>query len=203
MPLHGADESVAARVGLLDGRRIVAVALAASRHRLLSPAGFALLARAARLADALDLGLVVLIDSPGADPHAEAGGLVAAIADAMTAVLATRAPSVCLVHGEGGSGGALAGAVTDLVGVGQFGWFAALGPEGAAATLRIEPAAAASLMRITPADLIADGFADAFVPAGAEAAWLGAGIDQLRGIPRTDRLAQRRRRWSEPLTDLS
>jgi acyl-CoA carboxylase subunit beta len=201
--LRGADECVAARIGLLAGRRTVGVALAAARGSMPTPAGFALLRRAAELAGSLDLGLVVLIDTPGADPHTESRGLSAAIGDAMTAVLDTRAPTVSLVHGEGGSGGALAGAVTDVVGVGPYGWFAALNPEGAAATLRIEPDAAARLMQITPADLLRDGFADGFVPAGLEQPWLATALDRLRELSPADRVGHRHDRWSAALPDPS
>jgi acetyl-CoA carboxylase carboxyl transferase subunit beta len=194
--LRGADQTVAARVGQLAGRRVVGVALAAARATMPTPAGFALLSRAARLAGALDLGLVILVDTPGADPHTEADGLVPAIATALNDVLTTAAPAVTLVHGEGGSGGALAGAVTDLVGVGASGWFAALSPEGAAATLRIEPDAAARLMAVTPADLLASGFADGYVPAGQELPWLVAALDRLREVSSDERLERRLARWS-------
>ncbi len=197
--LRSGDDATTAAIGRLAGRRIAAVALAGHRGGMPGPSGFALLGRAARLAGALDLALVVLVDTPGADPHTEAAGLSSSIAEAMTAVLATRAPTVSLVHGEGGSGGALAGATTDRVGVGPHGWFGALGPDGAAAALRSTPDDAARLMRITPRDLLSDGVADAYVATGDEAAWLTTAIDALRDIPTEQLLAQRRTRWSSPL----
>jgi acetyl-CoA carboxylase carboxyl transferase subunit beta len=178
----------------------VVAALAAERSTMPTPAGFELLRRAAGLADGLDLGFVCLVDTPGADPHLEDQGLSPAIATAMATVLAVGSPTICLVHGEGGSGGALAGAVTDAVGVGRHGWFAALGPEGAAATLRITPDAAANLMRIRPADLLENGFADDFVPAGQEADWLASRLDELREQDSEQRLQRRRDRWAAGLT---
>jgi acyl-CoA carboxylase subunit beta len=200
--LHGADETVVARVGSLAGRRAVGVALASNRATMPTPAGFATLRRAANLAGSLDLGLVVLIDTPGADPHTEAAGLSGAIGDAMTAILDTAAATVALVHGEGGSGGALAGAVADVVGVGPHGWFAALGPEGAAATLRIEPDAAARQMQVTPAELLRDGFADDLVATGDELAWIATTLDRLALMALEERLARRQDRWSSALTRL-
>jgi acetyl-CoA carboxylase carboxyl transferase subunit beta len=194
--LRAADDTVAAAVGRLLGRRVLAVALAADRSTMPTPAGFGLLRRVAELAGGLDLALVCLVDTPGADPHLESAGLSPAIADAMAAVLGADAPTVSLVHGEGGSGGALAAAVTDVVGVGRYGWFAALSPEGAAATLRIDPPEAARVMRITPVDLIADGFADAAVPVGAEREWLAASVDGLRALPVPERRHSRHERWS-------
>jgi acetyl-CoA carboxylase carboxyl transferase subunit beta len=199
VPMRGSDDVTHAALGRLAGRAVIAVALAGPRACMPGPGGYALLSRAATLAGALDLGLVVLIDTPGADPHREAGGLVPAMGQALLDVLQTPAPTVSLVHGEGGSGGALAGAVTDVVGVGEFGWFAALGPEGAAAALRTSPAEAAALMRITPAELIADGFADAFVVSGDEAAWCSTAIDAIRKVPTEQRMTNRCKRWSSAL----
>jgi acetyl-CoA carboxylase carboxyl transferase subunit beta len=199
VPLESADEVTSAAIGRLAGRRVIAVALAGSRGAMPGPHGFALLVRAARLAGDLNLALVVLVDTPGADPHTEADGLSAAIGDAVLAVLRTPAPTVAFVHGEGGSGGALAGAVTDLVGIGEHGWFAALGPEGAAAALRTSVGEAAAQMRITPADLLEDGFADALVAPGTETDWTATAIDGLRVLPLEQRLARRRERWSSPL----
>jgi acetyl-CoA carboxylase carboxyl transferase subunit beta len=199
IPLRGADDVTHAAIGRLAGRRVVAVALAGPRAAMPGPGGYALLSRAARLAGALDLALVVLVDTPGADPHRETDGLVPAMGQALLDVLQTPAPTVALVHGEGGSGGALAGAVTDVVGVGELGWFAALGPAGAAAALRTSPDEAATLMRITPPELIADGFADAIVASGHEAAWCATAIDAVRSIPTKQRVTKRYKRWSSEL----
>jgi acetyl-CoA carboxylase carboxyl transferase subunit beta len=197
--ISAGDPTVTATIGRICGRRAIVVALAAQRAAMPGPKGFALLQRASGFAGSFDLPLVVLVDTPGADPHTEPLGLVPAIANSLMAVLDCPAPTISLVHGEGGSGGALAGAVTDVVGVGRYGWFAALGPEGAAAALRLETAEASRLMRITPAELLADGLADRFVAPGTEAAWIASEIDRLRNEPVPDRLARRRARWSAPL----
>jgi len=197
--LRGTDDATRATLGRLAGRRVVLVALAAGRGGMPTPAGFGLLGRAARIAGALDVPLITLIDTPGADPHTEPDGLSSSIAEAMTEVLVTRAPTIALLHGEGGSGGALAAATTDLIGVGPHGWFGALGPDGAASALRSTPADAARLMRITPRELIEDGVADAFVAEGDEASWLASAIDRLRSLPTEQRLSARRARWSSPL----
>lgn len=199
VPLRGADETVAASIGRLAGRRVVAVALTSARSVMPTPAGYALLSRGARLAGDLGLALLVFVDTPGADPHTEAAGLAAAIANAMTDVLECQSPTISFIHGEGGSGGALAGAVTDVVGVGPHAWFAAMGPEGAAATLRIDPSEAARRMQITPAELLASGFGDLYVPAGLETGWLATTIDRLNAEPSERRVARRLARWSAPL----
>jgi acyl-CoA carboxylase subunit beta len=201
--LCGADDSVRAVIGRVAGHRVVLVALAARRAGRVTPAGFRLLERAAALADRLDLALVVLVDTAGADPLplSEQAGIAPTIAAALRAVLHCAAPTVAVVHGEGGSGGALAGAVTDVVTVTEHGWFAALGPEGAAAALRVSPEAAADEMGVGPRDLLASGFADALAPADAATLhdWLGDRLDRLRGRPAADRQVRRLARWAAPL----
>jgi len=207
VPLAGADDTVAASLGRLGGHRVVVVALTARRAGRATPAGYALVRRAADLASHLDLGLIMLIDIAGADPLpvSERAGIAPAIAAATSAVLGCRAPAIAVIHGEGGSGGALAGAVTDCVAVTELGWFAALGPEGAGATLRVDPEDAADLMGLTPRDLLASGFADALAPAEppALAEWLADRLNQLRAEPADARLQRRRAKWAGPLPGTS
>jgi acetyl-CoA carboxylase carboxyl transferase subunit beta len=196
VPLLGGDHTVAAGVVRIAGRRMVVAAAAARRTSRVGAPGYRLLSRAARLAGRLDVPLVTLVDTPGADPlpDSEQAGVATVIGEAMSAVLDCAAPTVCVVHGEGGSGGALAAAVCDVVGVTPDGWFAALGPEGAAATLRTTPAEAADLMHVAPGDLLASGFADAMAPAEPDAlrGWLVAQVEHVRATGvRRDRWAAR------------
>jgi acetyl-CoA carboxylase carboxyl transferase subunit beta len=199
IPLQGRDRSVAATVGRIDGRRVVAVALAAERAGWAGPGGFALLRRAADLAGRLDLALVVLVDLAGADPATEHAGLAPAIAEAMAAVLRCPSPTVAVVHGAGGSGGALAGSVCDVVAVTELGWFAALGPEGAAAALRTSVEEASAAMAVTPRDLLGSGLADAICPSDALQPFLAATLDRLRALDPQVRMARRSDRWSAAL----
>ncbi|HET7529549.1 MAG TPA: carboxyl transferase domain-containing protein [Mycobacteriales bacterium] len=201
--LAATDDSTAAAVGRLGGRRVVAAAVAAHRDRFTTVAGYRLLTRAAELAGRWGVGLVLLVDTAGADPlpASEQGGVAGAIADAARAVLGCAGPTLSVVHGAGGSGGALAAAVTDLVAVTEHAWFAALGPEGAAAALRRPVEQVVEQMGITPRELLASGFADTLAPgdAGPLAGWLAARLESLHAVPRGERLAARRERWSAPL----
>lgn len=193
---HG-DDTVAAAVGRLDGRPVVGVATAARPGFRPTPDGYRLLARAARLADRLRLPLLSLVDTPGAEPgpQAERDGVAPAMGDALDALLLCRSPTVALVHGEGGSGGALAAAACDRVLVTATGYFAAIAPEGAAAALRRPAQECADLMRVTPADLLALGAADA----AATTADLATTVAALAAQDDARRLAGRRTRWSSPL----
>jgi acetyl-CoA carboxylase alpha subunit len=207
VPLVGNDDSVAAAMGRLDatGQPVVAVAIAARRGGRPTPAGYRLLTRAARLADRAELPLLTLIDLPTAAPEAEAenAGQAAAIGEAMDAVLSCRAATIAVLTGEGGSGGAMAAACCDSLLMCPSSYFAALGPEGAAVTLRRSPDEAARLMGVRPADLLALGVADGVIPdsdspdfAVAVAAEVGR---QARAEP-ARRLDARERRWSFPVS---
>jgi acetyl-CoA carboxylase carboxyl transferase subunit beta len=201
--LRGSDPTVRAVVGRSAADRpTVGVALAAGRGERPGPAGFRLLTRAARTADRLGADLLTFVDTPGADPTApsEAGGLAPAIGEALTAVLRCRSASLAVVHGEGGSGGALAAATTDTVLVTPTGYYAALGPEGAGSALKLPTAEAAARMGVRPADLDALGFA---TPVDGNPATLratvAARLRDLGDTPQRARLAARRARWAAPL----
>lgn len=201
----GGDPTVAAAVGRLAGQPVVAVALAGELGGRPTPDGYRLATRAVRLADRLGLALLSLVDTPGAEPGtaAEAGGIAPAMGETLDALLTCRAPTLALVHGEGGSGGALAASAADRLLVTPEAYFAAIGPEGAAAALRRPAAQCADLMRITPADLLALGAADALAPPAADAAlpgFLAGHLAALRGEDQATRLAARRARWSAPLS---
>jgi acetyl-CoA carboxylase alpha subunit len=192
------DTTVAAAVGRLAGRPVVAVALAAQVGGRPTPDGYRLATRAYRLAARLRLPVLSLVDTPGAEPgtQAEEGGVAPAMGEALDALLTCPSPTLALVHGEGGSGGALAAAAADLVLLTPDSYFAAIGPEGAQAALRRPAAECAELMRITPADLLALGAADALVEAPADVA---GHLVALTALDEADRVARRHARWSSPL----
>jgi acetyl-CoA carboxylase carboxyl transferase subunit beta len=206
VPLLGNDTSVAAAMGRLDptGQPVVAVAIAAARGGRPTPAGYRLLTRAARLADRAELPLLTLIDLPSAAPEATAenAGQAPAIGEAMDAVLSCRAATVAVLVGEGGSGGAMAAACCDALVVCPSSYFAALGPEGAAVTLRRDPREAARLMGVRPADLLALGVADGVVPDPGSADFATAVAAEVGRQSRAEparRLDARERRWSFPV----
>jgi acetyl-CoA carboxylase carboxyl transferase subunit beta len=191
------DSTVFAALGRLAGRPVVGVALAAELDGRPTPDGYRLATRAYRLAGRLGLPVLSLVDTPGADPGpaAERDGIAPAMGEALDALLSCPSPTVALVHGEGGSGGALAAAAADVVLVGPDAYFAPIGPEGATAALRRPREECADRMRITPADLLALGFADAL--GGPED--LAAEVARLSDVPGVERVSTRLLRWSGPL----
>ena len=119
--------------------------------------------------------VVTLIDTPGAYPGfgAEERGQAEAIATNLREMARLRVPSICVVIGEGGSGGALALGVTDRILVLEHSIYSVISPEGCAAILwrsADEREKAASALRLTSADLFALGVADEVIaepPGGA------------------------------------
>ena len=191
------DATVAAVLGRLAGRPVVGVALAADLATRPTPDGYRLAARAYRLAARLRLPVLSLVDTPGADPGtaSEEDGIAAAMGEALDALLTCPTPTVALVHGEGGSGGGLAAVAADVVLMTPDSYFAAIGPEGAAASLRRPAEECADLMRITPRDLLELGFADAVVTPEA----VGQQLVALEEMSTNDRLVRRSTRWGAAL----
>jgi acetyl-CoA carboxylase carboxyl transferase subunit beta len=195
------DRTVAASVGRFQGRPVVGVALAADLNGRPTPDGYRLATRAFRLADRLRLPVVTLVDTPGADPGpgAERDGIAPAMGEALAALLGCGSATLAVVHGEGGSGGALAVAAADVVLMTDQSYFAPIAPEGATAALRRPKEQVADRMRLTPGDNLALGFADAVVAPAQLAEELAVRLGQLTAVPPAERLSARRTRWSGPL----
>ena len=90
-----------------------------------------------RLAEKYRLPLVCFIDTPGAYPGigAEERGQAQVIAESMFKMSQLRTPIICVVIGEGGSGGALGIGVGDRIAVMQHAYYSVISPEGCAGIL--------------------------------------------------------------------
>jgi acetyl-CoA carboxylase carboxyl transferase subunit beta len=159
----------------------------AHHHGRPRPAGYRKAQRVLRLASRLRLAVLTIVDTPGAYPgiESEEGGLAGEIARTLELMISLPVPIVSAVIGEGGSGGALALAVSDRLVMQAGAFFSVIAPEGAAAILYRDAARAPELaekLKITADDLLAYGIVDAVVaepPAGA-AADLELASDYLR-----------------------
>jgi acetyl-CoA carboxylase carboxyl transferase subunit alpha len=90
-----------------------------------------------RLAEKYGLPVVAFIDTPGAYPGvgAEERGQFQVIADSMYEMSRLRTPIICVVIGEGGSGGALGIGVGDRIAMLQHAYYSVISPEGCAGIL--------------------------------------------------------------------
>jgi acetyl-CoA carboxylase carboxyl transferase subunit alpha len=122
-----------------------------------------------RLAAKFGLPVVSFIDTPGAYPGvaAEERGQAAVIAENLMAMSQIDTPIVCVVIGEGGSGGALGIGIGDKVAMLEHGYYSVISPEGCATILWKSnehwPKAAAAL-RMTSRDLLRFGVIDEVIP---------------------------------------
>ena len=118
-----------------------------------------------KLAEKFGLPIICLIDTPGAYPGigAEERGQSQAIAENMFEMSRLRTPVICVVIGEGGSGGALGIGVGDRVAMMQFSYYSVISPEGCAGILwKSHKFAedAANALRFTSGDLRSFGIVD-------------------------------------------
>jgi acetyl-CoA carboxylase carboxyl transferase subunit alpha len=177
------------------------------------PEGYRKAMRLMELAERFRLPVVTLVDTPGASPGpgAEERGVAEAIARSIGRMLRLRTPIVTAITGEGGSGGALAIAVGDVVLALENAVYSVITPEGCASILwrapELAPRAAVA-MRMTASEQQALGVVDLVVeePAGgahtdhaATAAALRDTIvrqlDALVGVPLPTLLEARYQRY--------
>lgn len=177
------------------------------------PSGYRKAARLMRLAEKAGIPILTLVDTGGAYPgvEAEKAGQAAAIANNLRLMSGLRTPILSVVISEGGSGGALGIAVADRVLALENAVYSVISPEGCAAILWRDAAAAPEAARalgMGAAQLLRAGVVDGVVREpdggaqadGAEmarrlAAVVHAELDDLCGRPRDLLLAERHRRF--------
>jgi len=118
-----------------------------------------------RLAEKYQLPLVCFIDTPGAYPGvgAEERGTAQVIAESMFKMSGLRTPVVCVIIGEGGSGGAIGIGVGDRIAILQHAYYSVISPEGCAGILWKSAdysEQAAKALRFTSRDLAEFGVVD-------------------------------------------
>jgi acetyl-CoA carboxylase carboxyl transferase subunit alpha len=172
--LFAEDRAIVGGLGRLRGRSLVVIGHekgsdTESRVRhgfgMARPEGYRKAQRLMALADRFGLPVLTLIDTTGAYPgvDAEARGQAEAIARSIDACLGLRVPSVSVVIGEGGSGGAIALAVANKVMMLEHAVYSVISPEGCASILWRDGAAseqAAEALKITAQDLLKLGVVD-------------------------------------------
>ena len=135
------------------------------------PEGYRKAARVYNLAHRFGLPLITFIDTQGAEPGvgAEERGQAEAIASSLETMARLEVPVIACVIGEGGSGGALALGVGNVVLMQQYACYSVITPEGCAAILWREAgpekvAEAAAALRLSAPDLLALKVIDGIVP---------------------------------------
>jgi len=176
--LHGDDRAVIGGLATLGKDGIVLIGhqkghtLAERQEHsfgMARPEGYRKAMRLARLGEKFGLPVVTLVDTSGAYPgkDAEEGGQAGAIARSIELFANLEVPTVTVIIGEGGSGGALAMAVADRVLMLENSIFSVISPEGCAALVwrdAAEAPRAAAALRLVAGDLLEIGLIDAVIP---------------------------------------
>jgi len=178
----GDDRAILGGPALLDGSPVMLVGHQKGRDTksnldhnfgMPNPEGYRKAVRLFRQAEKFGMPIITLVDTPGANPSlpAEERGQAQAIAECIAVMLSVRTPTVSVITGEGGSGGALAIAVPDRLLMLEYSVFTVASPEAAASILwrdSGQAAEAAAAMKITAHDLIQLGIVDRIIsePAG-------------------------------------
>ena len=220
---HYADDAaIVAGAAFLDGRPVMVMGQQKGRDTkenlyrrfgMPSPEGYRKALRLMKTAERFRMPVITLVDTSGAYPGlgAEERGQAEAIAVNLREMARLTVPAIAVVIGEGGSGGALAIAVADVVLMFENSWYSVISPEGCASILWRDGKKAylaAEALRITALDLQKLDIIDGVLPEplggahrdpAAAAATLKAALlrhlDALSGVSPMDLVERRLQKY--------
>lgn len=172
------DKAIVSGIALLDNEPVMIIGQQKGRdtkEKILRnfgmphPEGYRKACRMMKLAEKFGLPIITFIDTPGAYPGigAEARGQSEAIAHNLFVMAKLEVPIICIVIGEGCSGGALGIGVGDKTLMLEYAYYATISPEGCATILwksASKASEAAEVMGITCQPLLKLGIIDEIVP---------------------------------------
>ena len=164
----GYGPSIVGGVARFDGRSVMVVGHQKGRDAkekirrnfgMSQPAGYRKALRLMRMAEKFNMPIITFIDTPGAYPgvDAEEKGQAEAIATNMFSIIPLKVPIICVIIGEGGSGGALAIGIGDHITMLEHSVYSVISPEGCASILwgdKDKTSQAANALCITANDLL-------------------------------------------------
>lgn len=175
---YGDDKAIVGGIGRIGGISCVIVGHQKGRDLktrqfrnfgMAKPEGYRKAIRLFDLADRCNLPVISLIDTPAADPgvESESRGISEAIAAGMFKMFSLGVPTIAVVIGEGGSGGAIGIGASSCVLMLENSIYSVIPPEGCAAILWREPSAsdrAASALKLTAQSALELGLIDEVIP---------------------------------------
>lgn len=186
--IFGDDPAIVAGIGKFSGITVAFVGHQKGRDTkenierkfgMVHPEGYRKALRIMELAEKFTFPVISFIDTPGANPDigAEERGQVVAIATNLLKMSLLKTPILCIIIGEGGSGGALAISVADRILMQEYSIYSVISPEGCASILwktqqAVEEASKA--LKLTANDLLTLGIIDEIIPepiGGAHSDW--------------------------------
>ena len=171
------DEAIVGGLASLGERKVMVIGHQKGRDTksnirrnfgMAHPEGYRKALRLMEMAARFERPVITLIDTPGAYPGlgAEERGQAEAIARNLREMADLPVPIICIITGEGGSGGALALGVGDRIYMLENSIYSVISPEGCAAILWRDPAKskeAAKAMKLTAADARRLGVIDGII----------------------------------------
>ena len=172
------DKSIVGGLGKVSGKTIMFIGHQKGRNTkerqarnfgMANPAGYRKALRLMKLAEKFNKPIVTLIDTPGAYPglEAEENGQAEAIAHNIQAMFSLRVPVICIIIGEGASGGALGIAVGDRVLMLENTWYSVISPESCSSILWKSwdyKEQAAEVLKLTASDMLKQKLIDGIIP---------------------------------------
>lgn len=172
------DKAVVGGFARIDGEPVMIVGQQKGRDTkqkllrnfgMMHPEGYRKARRLFYLAEKFNTPILIFIDTPGAYPGigAEERGQAEAIAKNIQVMFTIKVPIVCVIIGEGASGGALGIGVGDRVYMLEYSWYSVISPEGCAAILwrdATNAPEAAEALKVTSPDLLNLKVIDKIIP---------------------------------------
>ncbi|MCB1687286.1 MAG: acetyl-CoA carboxylase carboxyltransferase subunit alpha [Halioglobus sp.] len=217
----GDDNAIVGGVARIDGRPVMVIGQEKGRavkdkvqrnFGMPKPEGYRKALRLMEMAERYKMPVVTLIDTPGAYPgiDSEERGISESIAQNLAVMSRLATPIICIVIGEGSSGGALGIGVGDHLAMLQYSTYFVISPEGCANIIWKDIAyapEAAEAMGVTSKNLQELGIVDATIPEPLGGAHRDVGLmaerirehivtrlELLEGLPMADLLSKRYQR---------
>ncbi len=172
------DKAMIGGLGDLDGRSVMFIGQQKGRNTkqrqmrnfgMANPEGYRKALRLMKMAEKFGKPIVTLIDTPGAFPglEAEERGQGEAIARNIKEMFMLKVPVICIIIGEGASGGALGIAIGDRVMMLENSWYSVISPENCSTILWRSwdyKEQAAESLKLTAIDMKNNGLVDGIIP---------------------------------------
>jgi len=171
------DKAMVGGIGEIDGKSVMLIGQQKGRTTkerqyrnfgMSNPDGYRKALRLMKMAEKFNMPVVTLIDTPGAFPglEAEERGQAEAIAKNIQEMATLKVPVICIVIGEGASGGALGIGVGDKVYMMEYTWYSVISPESCSSILWRSwdyKEQAAEALKLTSKDLKKMGIIDGII----------------------------------------
>ncbi len=172
------DKAMVGGLGDIDGRSVMFIGQQKGRNTkqrqernfgMANPEGYRKALRLMKMAEKFGKPIVTLIDTPGAFPglEAEERGQGEAIARNLREMFMLKVPVICIIIGEGASGGALGIAIGDRVFMLENTWYSVISPESCSSILWRSwdyKEQAAEALKLTAMDMKGNGLIDDIIP---------------------------------------